>query len=69
MHTEQYRPQLSDRLTREQWSAAGSKDTRERAVEQAKALLAMQPQPILTEQVRARIKKEIPGIRPIIMDA
>jgi trimethylamine--corrinoid protein Co-methyltransferase len=69
MHTEQYRPQLSDRLTREQWSAAGSMDARARAIVKAKALLEQQSQPILTEQVRARIKKEIPDIRPFIMEA
>lgn len=68
MHTEQYRPQLSDRVTRDKWKAAGAKDTRERAAEKAKEILSRPLQSILPEEVRTRIKKEIPDIRPDIMD-
>ena len=68
MHTEQFRPQLSDRVTRDKWNAAGAKDARERAAEKAKEVLSRPLQSVLPAEIRTRIKNEIPDIKRDIMD-
>lgn len=68
MHTEQYRPALSDRSTRDRWTKDGSRDTDMRAAKQATDILSRPAEPVLSESLRQRIRKEIPGIKPFIMD-
>ncbi len=68
MKTEQYHPVLSDRSTRDRWKEAGAQDTRARAAKQASKILSQPAEPVLPASIRERIKKEIPGIKPFIMD-
>jgi len=68
MRSEQYQPTLSDRNNREQWNDDGAMDTRARAVGKAKRVLARKPQPVLSPEVRERIRREIPGLKPFLMD-
>lgn len=68
MRTEQFKPQLSNRDTREQWQAAGSQDAWQRASEYATGVLDSEPENILPEDARAWIKDNIPAIRPFIME-
>jgi trimethylamine--corrinoid protein Co-methyltransferase len=68
MHTEQYHPTLSDRTTRDRWAESGSQDTRQRAAKQAEEILSRPDEPVLSAAVRKLIRKEIPGIKPFIMD-
>ncbi len=68
MRTEIYEPQLSDRTNREQWKAAGSKDALKRASEKSQAILDAPMKSYIPEDVRAKIKKEIPGLSDFLMD-
>lgn len=68
MRTEQFKPQLSNRDTREQWQAAGSKDAWQRATAFATGLLHSEPENVLPEEIRTWIKKNIPAVRPFIME-
>jgi trimethylamine--corrinoid protein Co-methyltransferase len=68
MRTEQFKPQLSNRDTREQWQAAGSKDAWQRATAFATDLLDSEPENVLPEEIRTWIKKNIPAVRPFIME-
>ncbi len=68
MRSEQYAPQLSDRNTRDQWLAQGGQDTRQRAAARVTEVLEARPENVLTEEVRDWIKREIPAIRPFIME-
>jgi len=68
MRTEQYIPQLSDRENRDKWEAAGGRDARQRAAEKAQEILGAPAQSILHQEVRERIKREIPGLRPELME-
>lgn len=68
MRSEQYQPTLSDRNNRERWNEDGALDTRARAVGKAKRVLARKPQPMLLPEVRERMRKEIPGLKPFLMD-
>jgi trimethylamine---corrinoid protein Co-methyltransferase len=68
MRSEQYAPQLSDRNTRDQWLARGGQDTRQRAAARVTEVLEARPENVLTEEVRDWIKREIPAIRPFIME-
>ena len=68
MRSEQYAPQLSDRNTRDQWLAQGGLDTRQRAAARVKEVLEARPENVLTEEMRDWIKREIPAIRPFIME-
>jgi trimethylamine--corrinoid protein Co-methyltransferase len=68
MRTEQYVPQLSDRDTRDQWLAQGGHDTRQRTTQFVMDILEQQPENILPEETRDWIKREIPAIKPFIME-
>ncbi len=68
MRTELYQPTLSDRENRDVWEADGKKDARERAADTAQSILGAPPEPTIPEDVRSRIKQEIAGIEPTIMD-
>lgn len=68
MRSEHYKPQLSNRDTREQWQAQGGKDTRERSTELVRSVLDPQPENVLSREIRDWIKEEIPAIRPFIME-
>ncbi len=68
MRSEQYSPELSDRNTREQWAAQGSRDTRQRATARVREVLEAEAENVLGEEIRAWITREIPAIRPFIME-
>ncbi|MCK5436650.1 MAG: trimethylamine methyltransferase family protein [Desulfobulbaceae bacterium] len=68
MRTEQYRPELSDRNTRDQWQADGSRDACQRATDYVRKVLEAPAENVLSEDVRAFIKAEIPAIQPFIME-
>ncbi len=68
MRSEQYQPQLSDREARALWQADGSRDAHTRATHIAKEILQEAPTSFIPEPQREAIKKEIPGIRPFVMD-
>jgi trimethylamine--corrinoid protein Co-methyltransferase len=68
MRTEHYQPQLSNRDTREQWQAAGSRDAWQRASEYATGVLNSEPENVLPQEIRTWIKDNIPGIRSFIME-
>ncbi len=61
MRREHYYTDLSDRNSREEWEAKGSKRTWERATKQARELIANH-QYSLPPPVRQRVLSEIPGI-------
>lgn len=61
MRREHYFPTLSDRDTREEWEAKGSKVTWERAAQRAKEILAAEHHSI-PPAVRGRVLSEIPGV-------
>jgi trimethylamine--corrinoid protein Co-methyltransferase len=62
MRTEQYMYELSDKDDRPQWEAAGGKDTRTRAAEKARSILDSEPAPLIPEELRNRLRNEIPGL-------
>ncbi|MBU0972850.1 MAG: trimethylamine methyltransferase family protein [Proteobacteria bacterium] len=68
MRTEHYQPQLSNRDTREQWQAAGSRDACQRASEYATGVLNSEPENVLPQEIRTWIKDNIPGIQSFIME-
>lgn len=68
MRTEQFKPQLSNRDTREQWLAAGGKDAWQRASEYATGVLNSEPENVLSESIRSWIKDNIPAVQPFIME-
>ncbi len=68
MRAEHYQPQLSNRESRERWMAAGGKDALQRATEKARQILDAPPVSHIPEDVRTRLKAEIPGLKPFIMD-
>lgn len=68
MRQEHYRPQLSDRDSREQWQKKGAKNTRQRATERCREILDAPPRSVLPEDLRRRIKAEIPGLQAFLMD-
>ena len=61
MRSEHYQPLLSDRDSRVDWEAKGSKITWERAAEQVKQLLA-EDSYSLPADIRTRVLSEITGI-------
>jgi trimethylamine--corrinoid protein Co-methyltransferase len=67
MRTEQYRPELSDRNNREKWENTGALDTKARAAQKVRDLLDQPEQPVLSEDIRSQINKEIPGLQPGVM--
>lgn len=68
MRTEQFKPQLSNRDTREQWMASGGLDARQRAAQRSRTVLESPPKNILSEEVRSWIVNEIPSIKQFIME-
>lgn len=68
MRTELYKPRLSDRENRDRWRDEGEKDIRQRAAGKAQEILTKPPLSVIPEDIRARIKQEIPGIRSFIME-
>jgi trimethylamine--corrinoid protein Co-methyltransferase len=67
MRTELYKPVLSDREDRVTWEQAGAMDAWARATERAKEILERERAPVLSDEIRARIRNEIPGVRASIM--
>jgi len=61
MRREHYQPTLSDRSSRGEWEAAGSRDTWERAAARVDEILAQEGYS-LPADVKTRIKTEIAGI-------
>jgi len=61
MRSEHYQPSLSDRDSREEWEAKGSKTTLERAAEKVKEIIASSNYR-LPADVRQRVLSEIAGI-------
>lgn len=61
MRREHYRPELSDRRSREDWEAAGSKETWQRASEKAKQIIAGHDQK-LPDETRKEILSQVKGI-------
>jgi trimethylamine--corrinoid protein Co-methyltransferase len=61
MRSEHYQPTLSDRSSREEWEANGTKDTWHRAAEQAKEIIANHKYS-LPAATRQKILSEISGI-------
>ncbi len=68
MRAEHYQPQLSNRESREKWQADGSKDARIRAAEKSREILGAPPVSCIPEDVRSRLKSEIPGLKPFVME-
>ena len=69
MRSEQYRPQLSDRENRDKWLIGGGRDASSRATEKARAILDGTNDSLLPKETRKRLKKEIPGLRPVVLDS
>lgn len=65
MRTELYKPRLSDRENRDQWEQSGAKDAWSRAAEQVREILSSPAKPLLSSEIRQRIRTEIPGIEPV----
>jgi trimethylamine--corrinoid protein Co-methyltransferase len=68
MRSEHYQPVLSNREERSAWVSAGAQDVREAAAETVRQILGEPPTPLLSEEIRHRLKEEIPGLRAISMD-
>ena len=68
MRSEQYIPTLSDRDNRPTWEAAGKKDTVSRSTEIAKGILDQPLSSYIPEDIRKKIKDEIPGLRSFLME-
>jgi len=68
MRTEQYKPQLSDRDTRDQWQEAGAKDTCSKTTEVVREILDSPTEQFLAEDVRNSIVHDIPDVKPFIMN-
>lgn len=68
MRSEQYQPQLSDREDRDKWKIDGAKDASARATEKAREILDGANGSVLPKEIRKRLKEEIPGLRPLVLD-
>ncbi|MBW1996740.1 MAG: trimethylamine methyltransferase family protein [Deltaproteobacteria bacterium] len=68
MRSEHYQPELSDREKRDTWLAAGGKDVRRVAAEKVRQILGEPPHSYIPEEVRERLKEDIPGLRSFSMD-
>jgi trimethylamine--corrinoid protein Co-methyltransferase len=68
MRTEQFRPKLSDRDNRDRWENNGGQDTNARATEKVSEILDGPPQSVLSEEIRQRLKSEIPGLSSFLME-
>ena len=69
MRSEQYQPQLSDRENRDKWLIGGGRGASARATEKARAILDGANGSVLPKETRKRLKKEIPGLRPVVLDS
>lgn len=65
--SELYEPQLSDRNHRARWAEAGAKDAWERATEKVRQILREPIRTFIPSAIKERIRKEIPGIKPIVL--
>ena len=68
MRSEQFHPQLSDRDNRDRWESGGAKDTNTRATEKVHDILNGSAQSVLPQEIRERLKSEIPGLRSFLME-
>jgi trimethylamine--corrinoid protein Co-methyltransferase len=68
MRSEQFHPKLSDRDNRDRWESRGSKDTNARATEKVHQILNGSAQSVLPQEIRERLKNEIPGLRSFLME-
>jgi trimethylamine--corrinoid protein Co-methyltransferase len=68
MRTEQFRPKLSDRDNRDRWQRNGGRDSNARATKKVHEILDGPPQSVLSEEIRQRLKSEIPGLRSFLME-
>jgi trimethylamine--corrinoid protein Co-methyltransferase len=68
MRTEQFRPKLSDRDNRDRWQRNGGQDSNARATKKVHEILDGPPQSVLSEEIRQRLKSEIPGLRSFLME-
>ncbi|MFH7326738.1 trimethylamine methyltransferase family protein [Desulfurivibrio sp. C05AmB] len=68
MRQEHYKPQLSDRDNREPWRQGGSQTAQQRATARCREILDAPLHSVLPEKVRRRIKAEIPGLQPFLME-
>jgi trimethylamine--corrinoid protein Co-methyltransferase len=68
MRKEFFHPSLSDREDRERWNESGSKDTWARATQKVREILHGPPEAVIPKDIRERIKKEVAGIEPSILD-
>ena len=68
MRSEHYLPQLSDREDRAKWQTAGAEDTKVRASQKVSQILGKPPRSFIQKRIKERLKQEIPGLRPIVMD-
>jgi trimethylamine:corrinoid methyltransferase-like protein len=67
MRSEQYQPQLSDRENRDRWRMNSGRDARARAADKAREVLDGPTRPVLSQEIREKIKSEIPGLRSPIL--
>jgi trimethylamine--corrinoid protein Co-methyltransferase len=68
MRSEQYHPQLSDRNNRDKWESSGAKDTNARATDKVREILNDPAQSVLPQEIRERLKSEIPGLKSFLME-
>jgi trimethylamine--corrinoid protein Co-methyltransferase len=68
MRKEFFHPSLSDREDRERWNESGAKDTWARATQKVREILNGPPEAVIPDDIRERIKKEVSGIEPSILD-
>lgn len=68
MRSEQYAPQLSDRENRDKWQSTGAKDSSTRATERARKILGSSEQPVLSADIRRRLKQDITGLKHDLMN-
>jgi trimethylamine--corrinoid protein Co-methyltransferase len=68
MRSEQFHPQLSDRDNRDRWESRGAKDTNVRATDKVLEILNGPAQSVLSQEIRERLKSEIPGLRSFLME-
>lgn len=63
LRKEFYVPRLSDRQPYDDWVRAGGKDTRQRANELAREILAAPPARVVPEEIERELKKHLPNLR------
>ena len=68
MRSEHYQPVLSNRDVRSAWVEAGAHDVKDTATETVRHILGKPPTPLLSKEIRHRLKEEIPGLQAVSMD-